>query len=375
MQGTQALVGRTCRLLAEAGHDVHLLCYAHARFERTEPFTVHRIADRPRFDSARSGLAWQKPILDARVARACRAMCAEISFDLIHAHHYEALLAARLADPRLRLPLLFHLHAMMGPELAGYFPLPLGPAARLAGVALDRSSRRLCDHVLAVSGSVLAMAVEAGTPPSMITVGLPPADAAPEAPPPRPAGTGLLAVYTGNLDAYQGLEVLLRALAMLPRDVASILRLRIATASDPASLARELERLDLDRMVEIQPQDGPEDAWRSLAGADMTVVPRSSPGGFPMKILNSLAAGVPVLADADVCRELAGGEHAWLVDMRDPRALANGLGELARDPRLRERLSAGGKAAAAGPFSAGRYLRSLEEAYRGARARWESTAR
>jgi len=94
-----------------------------------------------------------------------------------------------------------------------------------------------------------------------------------------------------------------------------------------------------------------------------------------MKVLNSLAAGVPVLADVDVCRELAGGEHAWLVDMRDPRALANGLVELARDPLLRARLAAGGRAAAAVIFSAERYLGALEEAYREARARKKSTAR
>ena len=366
VQGTQALVATTCRLLAAAGHDVHLLCYAHSAFEREEPFAVHRIPDVPSFTCERSGPAWRKIALDVSLAAACRRLTSRLRPDAIHAHHYEALFAAALADPLRRTPRVLHLHALMEPELYMYFRPAFSRVARALGRRIDADAPHLADRVLTLDAATRAALASSGFPERRIRIASIPASPPPGCAPVadlavRP-GDRPRAVYAGNLDTYQGIEVLLAAFSTAP-SLREALDLDIVTASDARGLEAEISRLGLAGCVRVSPHGSVRDAWIAVAGADVAVVPRSAPGGFPVKLVNALSAGVATIADSAIAVPLEHGVDAWLVDMRSAEELAAGLLALASSRELRDRLARGALLAARRLHDPARYVAAIEETY------------
>jgi len=344
-QGTQALVGQICRLLSAAGHDVHLLAYAHGAFEPEGDYTIHRIDDWPRFDSERSGPSLQRPVLDAALARAARRLHRRLDPQIVHAHHYEALAATRLAGLR---PLVFHLHALLGPELHQYLPSYLRGPASLTGGLADRVLPRLADRVAVVSEGIRDRLSRSRIDLDRVRLVRPAAElpALEQRPTRRAEGRRLRAIYVGNLDSYQGFDALFEGLRALDWAARSTLRVEIVTASAPEPFLLDVRRAGVEDMVRVKPHDTLEQAWFRLLAADFVLVPRYSPGGVPIKLVNALAAGKPVLMDRRMAGELIHGEEAWIVEMRDPQAVATGLKRLANDEVLRRRLSEGAARAA-----------------------------
>jgi glycosyltransferase involved in cell wall biosynthesis len=372
VQGTQALVATTCRLLAAAGHDVHLLCYAHSAFDRAEPFAIHRIPDVPSFSCERSGPSWRKLALDLSLAAACARLSARLAPDVIHAHHYEALFAAALADPLRRTPRVLHLHALMGPELRTYLRPAFDGVARAIGRRIDADAPHLADRVLVLDDTTRAAVSGSGFPKSRVRVTRIPASPPPGCGPavrrPGRSSSRPCAVYCGNLDAYQGVAVLVDAYTASP-PLREALALEIVTASDARGLEAEIARRGLEEHIRVVPHGSVREAWDALASADLAVVPRSASGGLSVKLVNALSAGVATVADATIASPLVHGVDAWLTDMREPEALAADLSTLAADPELRARLARNAALAAARLHAPARYVAAIEETYAALRRR------
>ncbi|WP_433175146.1 glycosyltransferase family 4 protein [Actinoallomurus sp. CA-150999] len=148
-------------------------------------------------------------------------------------------------------------------------------------------------------------------------------------------------IYVGAIQPWQGVDVLLRAFARL----ADLTDLRLVVCSSvPERRARPLRRLAerlgvADRIVWRFTLPHPEvAAW--LAGAAVSVAPLTGcarnldQGCAPLKILESMAAGVPVVAsDLPAVRELmTDGEHGRLVPADRPAELARALRVLLEYP-------------------------------------------
>ncbi len=365
VQGTQVLVGQTCDLLSRGGHDVHLLCYAYSGSRRKHEYTIHRIPDTPRFNSEQSGPHWKKAFLDLSLVIHCRQLCRKIRPDIVHAHHYEALLAAHVADPANSYPLVFHLHALMEPELRTYLQNSLAPAANIIGSALDRFTPHLANRVITVNSWIRSHLISMGFDPDDVDTANPPADVPKNvhARPPGHPNRRLTAVYVGNTDNYQGLDELLSAMGMLKPDTRGRLLLDLVIHGDALRLSNEIATHGLTDLVRIVEHGSFENAWDHTINADFAIVPRHSPGGIPIKIINALAASLPVLADRRVAVDLFDGKEAWLVDMSDPPSISRGIERMVTDDLLRKRLSSGTSNAVKRLYSKESYLATLENVY------------
>lgn len=363
VQGTQALVGEICRLLSEAGHQVHLLCYAHGGWNAPEPFHIHRIADRPRFHSERSAPSVRKIALDMALARECAQLIKELNPDVVHAHHYEALLAAKAAMVVDRRPLAFHLHALFGLELSTYFPKRITCPVDYLGTLADRLLPRLADGVGAINPFIETYLQGVGVPRDKIVLVRPSIGKLPAARP-RIADTNVVkAVYLGNLDPYQELDNLLEGLGHVTESVRRGLVVEVITDSDSSTLEKELTGRGWVDFVKVIPHGSPEQALNRLGWADMMIIPRSTPGGVPIKLVNALAMGIPVLVDFRLDPGLAHGIDAWTVNMGSPRQLGDAISILAADEKLRSRLCTGAKNASRRLFSPRAALENLERLY------------
>ncbi|MER6948774.1 glycosyltransferase family 4 protein [Nonomuraea sp. NPDC000554] len=146
------------------------------------------------------------------------------------------------------------------------------------------------------------------------------------------AGVGRYVVYVGALQRWQGVDVLLRAFARL----ADLDWLRLVICSSvPERRARPLrrlaERLGVAERVEWRFTLPHHEVAGWLAGAEVSVAPLTAcprnleQGCAPLKILESMAAGTPVVAsDLPVVREIL-GDDGRLVAPDRPAELARAI--------------------------------------------------
>jgi glycosyltransferase involved in cell wall biosynthesis len=142
---------------------------------------------------------------------------------------------------------------------------------------------------------------------------------------------GRFALYAGNLDRYQDLadlELAARALPGVP--------LLVATHAPPPRRQGALRFL---RLADA------EEARALTHAAAVALLPRRSPGGFPVKCLNYMEAARPIVARRGVADGLEHGESAWLLEPEaGPEAFAEAIRALLADPALAARLGAGARA-------------------------------
>jgi glycosyltransferase involved in cell wall biosynthesis len=149
---------------------------------------------------------------------------------------------------------------------------------------------------------------------------------------------GLTLGYAGHLYPWKGVDVLIDAMADLPRARALIIGGH-PREDDLARLERRVRERGLRDRVELTGPIAPTDVARALARADVLVLPNrattlSAEATSPLKLFEYMALGKPIVAsDLPAIREIVGdGEAAELVAPDDPSALARGVARLVADP-------------------------------------------
>ena len=370
-QGTQAALRFMLEALRGAGVPVRLLTYPHGQGPPPAGIPIERLLPLPPVRSLRSGPSLGKVLLDAQLLLRLRRRLRRRPPGRLIAHHVEAAAAAALAAPGF--PFAFFAHTALGPELPSYLPrrVPAGPL-RAAGEQLDRWLLGRARWTLAISPA-LAVHLErlGGRPVSVVPPPWPlPAPLRAEERAEARQRLGLLPehevlLYAGNLDAYQGWEELLVALARLaPRRPR--IQLLIATASAPEPVLRLAGRLGVLARLRLAPLGHEADRRRAHAAADVALVPRVAPGGLPVKLLDGLARGLPLVAARRAMAGFPPPEAVRLVDRPEPERWTGGLVPLLDAPvARRQRLGEAGRAWVAEHFSAARFVERFERALRG----------
>jgi len=213
--------------------------------------------------------------------------------------------------------------------------------------ALAVGSRYMQDHV-----------VMHGFPPASVEV-LPLFVAPPDALPDRPGDPDLL-VFLGALTRGKGLDLLLRALSWLPREV----RLQVIGAGPQEAWLRGLaDRLGVANRVEWSGTLSREAVAASLRQALCLVLPSREPETFGLAGLEVFRQGTPVIASR------AGGVGEWLIEGRtglafppgDWRELARRIEDLRRDPQRAREMGRAGRDLLEQRFLPAFHARSLRD--------------
>lgn len=173
--------------------------------------------------------------------------------------------------------------------------------------------------------------------------------------------------YVGGLQAWQGVEFLVDAFALTGAGRLVIVH---SGSRGTQELERRIARHGLGKRVRLQAPLGPAELAGVFASLRFTVAPlvetarNTWQGCCPIKIVESMAAGTPVIAsDLAVSRELIrDGEDGLLAAPGDRRAWARAMERLSGDDALRARLAAGARRTAETRFAqAGAHERLIEE--------------
>ena len=313
-QGSQVYVHGMARALARRGHDVTVACYAHGVGQPDPALRLVRTPRVPGYDNLRAGPDLVKPFLDLALA----ARLGRLRADVIHAHNYEAPVAGYLARLRTGTPVVYNAHNTMGEELHTYFEGRVARGlARRVGRLLDRTVPRMAEHALAINPAAvdtlrgLGCAAVSFVPPGIDLDEFPPV-----APAPLPAGPWV--VYAGNPDRYQDLDVLVDAMRAVPQA-----RLLLVSASPLDAWRGAVPGLLLRQTSDFA------EVRALMAAATVAALPRTTCSGYPIKLLNYLAMGLPTVAAAGSAQPLPG---VISVPDRDPSAMAAAIRDLLADP-------------------------------------------
>ncbi len=314
-QGSQVYVRGMARALARRGHRVTVACYAHGTGPLDPDYEVVRTPPVPGYDNMRAGPDVVKPLLDAALA----VQLARIGGDIVHAHNYEAPIAAAFSRFRTRAPMVYCAHNTMGEELHTYFHGRLARrVARKMGRLLDRTVPRLADHALAIHEGAVPILESLGcSRVACIPPGVDPHDL--RAAPPAPLPPGPWVVYAGNPDTYQDLDVLVEAMRLIPE---------VGLVMVSASSLDHWRRQGLPKARFVETGDF-EVVRAHLAAATVAALPRTVCTGYPIKLLNNLGMALPTIAAEGSARPLPG---VVAVPNHNPQAMARAIHELVSRP-------------------------------------------
>jgi glycosyltransferase involved in cell wall biosynthesis len=176
-----------------------------------------------------------------------------------------------------------------------------------------------------------------------------------------PAAAPLLGTL-GRLHAQKGLDIFFPAVSKLRAEFPELRVLVVGEGPDRSALERLAASLDLSAVVIFTGLR--RDPAELLAALDLLVLP-SRFEGMPNVILEAMAAGKAVVAAAvgAVPELVQEGRTGLLVPPEDADALARAIRLLLKDPELRRRLGANGRARVETEFSLEKMIRLTEELY------------
>ena len=243
--------------------------------------------------------------------------------------------------------------------------------------AMERRCLAEADHILTPSATLAQnlarICADMGVAPARITV-IPNGADLPSQAMRRPRGAPTrYFLYFGALQPWQGVGA---AIAALPR-IADLGIPLVICSSQPPAIGRALQararRLGVERSVHWRHELtrealAPWIAHAVASLAPLTETPRNlEQGCCPLKILESMAAGTPVIAsDLAPVRELiAHGEHGLLVRAGRPELLGRAMRALADEPAAREAMGRRARRRMRRHYTWAGIERQLERWYRG----------
>ena len=366
-RGTPLAVLAVAAALCENGHTVDLVSFHGGRDVALAGLRQFRIKRPAPVKTVPVGMSWQKLVCNASLFALALRLVRRGRYDCIHAVE-DSVFLALLLRPLARAPVVYDMDSIMSDQIAEKWPRlrPLAPALR----AVERVAMRASDAVLCVCPA-LAQRVREDAPatPHVVLHDYPLWDATADAPRLRAEVEDgrLLALYVGNLQHYQGIDLLVEAAGLLPAgsalDVVVVGELpadgRFAKVGGGAGDGRLANGVGLRFFGPLPLACLP----GALVQADVLVSPRLHGVNTPMKIYSYMMAGRAILATSILSHTQVLDADCALLAEPTAAALAEGLLALAADPALRARLGAAARERAVTRYSKARHAEILLGAY------------
>ena len=345
-RGTPIAVRQMLEAMGELSYQVDLLTYPMGQSPAIPGVRYLRVPNPLKIRSVPIGFSWRKLWLDLFLFFALRRSLARHTYHCVHAVEEAALLAV-VAARGTRTPVIYDMQSSLAEQLAASPWLGnrfIAPWLR----ACERWLIRHADYVVSSAG--LAERVRSAMPQARIRdwqYPSSPRQVTAEAVSRLRAQLGIgtqdrIVVYTGNFAAYQGVPLLIEAMPRIRSAVPDALLVLVGAEPDTEPLIREqLARRLPDNRYRIIPRQPREAVASYLALADVLVSPRkAASSNLPLKILEYLAAGKPIVATA------IHAHHALLTKelavLAEPTAasLATAVAGVLQEPETARRLEA-----------------------------------
>ena len=352
-------------LCSRPGTRVDLVVYPDGEPRDYPGLRIHRIPSTRLTRGTRPGFSGRKLVCDAFLTATALRLAARRRYDVVHAGE-EAVFVARLLRWLFGVPYVYDLDSSIASQLVESRPAlrPLAPVFRW----LEARAIRGALATAPVCNALADLCRERGAR-KVVTLHdisqLEDPDAPPSGRLARETGSSRrFLLYAGNLEPYQGIDLLVEAFAIAARRTEGLdLAVVGGEAGDIARYRRRCEELGIGDRVHFL---GPRPVallGEYLADADVLVAPRIRGVNTPMKIFPYLHSGRPVLlTDLPTHTQVVGREVAMLAPP-EPEAFADAIVRLAEDEALRRRLGRAGRAFVEAGHTFAAHARRVNELY------------
>lgn len=376
-RGTPIAVRLVLEFLSSRGHEVDVLTYHEGSDVDIPHCRIVRIPRLPGIRNIRPGFSLKKVLCDGVMFASCARMLRRERYDLIHAVEESAFIAAAL-QPFSGVPYVYDMDSSLAEQLTDAFP-----AMKLAGPLLrhcEAVAVRRSAGVLTVCAALqeIARGHAPDTPIGRVedTTLLEPAGTNGNGTkhlPPETEGAPV-AMYVGNLEHYQGIDLLLEGFRHTLEEMKQARLVIVGGRKDDIDhYGERATELGIRQAVHFLGPKPVSELADLLREADVLVSPRLKGTNTPMKIYSYLDSGTAVLATRlRTHTQVLDERTAFLVDP-EPRALGTGLATLLKDDSLREGLAARAKDHVRREFTPEAAARKLEAFYAMIEARSSET--
>jgi glycosyltransferase involved in cell wall biosynthesis len=364
-RGTPIATKMVLEFLGGRGHQIDVLTYHEGSNIEIPNCRIHRIRPVPAVRSIRPGFSLKKIICDIAMFRACMAMMRRTRYDLVHAVEESAFIAACMRAIT-GVPYVYDMDSSLAEQMAERFPrleLAFPLLRRLESLAVRRSVGviTVCAALEDVAhGHAPGMPVGLVEDPTLL-----PATSGKNGRhlPPATAGAPV-AMYVGNLERYQGIDLLLEGFRNTLDQMGDAHLVIVGGRDDDiARYGGRAAKLGIRQAVHFLGPKPVSVLGEILREADVLVSPRLRGLNTPMKIYSYMDSGTAVLATRlRAHTQVLDERTAYLVEPT-PAALGNGLAVLLKDDALRERLASQAKDYVRREFTPEASRRKLEAFY------------
>lgn len=331
-RGTPLSILHRIRALNRLGHRVDLLTYPFGSDYALPGLTIRRSARLPLIRDVSIGPSLAKLFLDIPLFADARRAVRAGDYDLLHTHEEAGVLGAYLSR-RYGIPHVYDMHSSLPQQFENF--------GRFAWRPVVAGFERLERFALTHSAGVITVypwledAVRSrgyGGPLVLLenTLELEQGPGRPEAVEGLRRRLGLTGrrpvVYTGTLEAYQGMDLLVEAGGLLGQRLPTVKVVSVGGTQEQIDrLRRQAERLGAAELFAFVPAVPPEDVFLYLELAEALVTCRTRGTNTPLKLYQYLRSGKPIIAtDIPAHTQVLDREIAELV-APTPEGIAQGI--------------------------------------------------
>jgi glycosyltransferase involved in cell wall biosynthesis len=299
-RGTPIAVNLVLRVLSERGTRIDMVTFHEGSDVVHDHVRIHRIPTIPFVNGLRPGFSWKKLVCDAVMVLKTLALASKNRYHVVHAVE-EAVYIALFLKWILRIPYVYDMDSSMAQQMEEKYPFLV--VIRRVLYAFERLAVRNADAILPVCEALTA-SIAQYQPKKVCQLHDVPLLAegthAPRVDLRKDLGIdGTVIMYVGNLEAYQGIDLLLESFALLMKKAKDVDLVIIGgEAADIEKYRKRAGELGIHSRLHFLGPKPIQDLSGLLSQADILVSPRIKGNNTPMKLYSYLHSGKAVVATA-----------------------------------------------------------------------------
>lgn len=346
-RGTPIAVDLLIRALTERGYQIDLLTFNEGSDVDYPGLTIHRVKPFPRIENVRPGFSIKKLLLDVLVFFKFIVLMFRNRYDVVHAVEESAFMAL-LICPLFRTPYIYDMDSSMVTQILDKFS-PLRPIEGLLRWMESLPMRHaslvvpVCDALANDAAKYRSKGIHILKDVSLANTGN---ELQTQAIDIRQTHQvqGKIFMYIGNLESYQGIDLMLDAFSIYyPDHIDSRLIILGGEQEHIDHYQAKCQQLSIQESVIFMGKQPVAQINQFMSQADILLSPRTQGVNTPMKVYSYLDSGVVVLAtDLPTHTQVADATTAYLC-AADEKSFAGGMETLSMDVELCNELAANAK--------------------------------
>ncbi len=366
-RGTPFSVLHRIRALLKLGHEIDLVTYPFGDSPELPGLTIIRTARPPGIRDVRIGPSIAKIGLDVPLFVKADRLARAGGYDLLHTHEEAGVFGAWLARS-VGIPHVYDMHSSLPQQFSNFGRFNWPPVVASFRAA-ERYTLAGADGVIVICPDLLehVQSLAYPGPVELIENTLdfdPPHNLSARVQAIRErfslAGRAVI-VYTGTLETYQGLDLLVSAASEVIQRVPNAVFLVVGGTPDQIGALHEAARArSVDGAFAFVGSVPPTDVFAYLEVADVLVTTRARGTNTPLKIYQYLRAGKPIVATAIRSHTQALDSTSADLVPPEPAGIAEGLIRTLTDQAHARNLASGARRLADTRYSERVYMERLE---------------